>query len=78
MAMSASGAPGAGFTALSMAVVMLVPLLAIFLQALIPHFVSKFDIFDLPLLVTIYFSVCWRNPIAGTVFGAIIGLLQDG
>ena len=57
--------------------VVLVPLLAIFLQALIPRFIPKFDILDLPLLVTIYFSVGWRNPIAGTVTGAVIGLIQD-
>jgi len=58
-------------------VVVLVPLLAIFLQALIPRFIPKFDILDLPLLVTIYFSVGWRNPIAGTVTGAVIGIIQD-
>src|ERR1700753_2362384 len=58
-------------------VVVLVPLLAIFLQALIPRFIPKFDIIDLPLLVTIYFSVGWRNPIAGTITGTIIGLIQD-
>ena len=58
-------------------VVVLVPLLAIFVQALIPRFIPRFDILDLPLLVTIYFSVGWRNPIAGTVTGAVIGLIQD-
>src|SRR5580700_8925716 len=58
-------------------VVILVPLVAIFLQVLIPRFIPKFDILDLPLLVTIYFSVGWRNPIAGTVTGAVIGLVQD-
>lgn len=58
-------------------VVVLVPLLAIFVQALIPRFIPRFDILDLPLLVTIYFAVGWRNPIAGTVTGAVIGLIQD-
>jgi rod shape-determining protein MreD len=58
-------------------VVILVPLTAIFLQVLVPRFVPKFDILDLPLLVTIYFSVGWRNPIAGTVTGTIIGMVQD-
>jgi rod shape-determining protein MreD len=58
-------------------VVILVPLTAIFLQALVPRFWPKFDILDLPLLVTIYFSVGWRNPIAGTVTGTVIGLVQD-
>jgi rod shape-determining protein MreD len=55
-------------------VVVLVPLLAIFL---IPRFIPRFDIIDLPLLATIYFSVGWRNPIAGTITGTIIGLVQD-
>src|ERR1700761_3351799 len=58
-------------------VVILVPLTAIFLQALIPRFLPRFDIIDLPLLVTIYFAVGWRNPIAGTITGTIIGLIQD-
>jgi len=58
-------------------VVVFVPLAAIFLQAFIPRFIPKFDIIDLPLLVTIYFSVGWRNPIAGTVTGTVIGLIQD-
>ena len=47
-------------------VVVLVPMLAIFVQVLVPRFIPRFDIIDLPLLVTIYFSVGWRNPIAGT------------
>jgi rod shape-determining protein MreD len=58
-------------------VVVLVPLTAIFLQALIPRFIPRFDIIDLPLLVTIYFAVGWRNPIAGTITGTVIGLIQD-
>ena len=58
-------------------VVLAAPLLAIFLQAYIPRYVPKFDILDLPLLVVIYFAVGWRNPIAGTISGALIGLIQD-
>lgn len=58
-------------------VVLLAPLLAIFLQAYVPRYISKFDIINLPLLVTIYFSVGWRNPISGTLGGAVIGLIQD-
>lgn len=57
--------------------VLLAPLLAIFMQAYIPRFVPKFDIVNLPLLVIIYFSVGWRNPISGTLGGAVIGLMQD-
>jgi rod shape-determining protein MreD len=58
-------------------IVVMVPLLAIFFQALIPRFIPRFDIIDLPLLATIYFSVGWRNPIAGTITGTVIGLVQD-
>ncbi len=61
----------------SLAAVLLVPLAAIFLQAYIPRFVPRFDIIDLPLLVVIYFAVGWRNPIAGTITGALVGLIQD-
>lgn len=58
-------------------VVLLTPLTAVFLQAYVPRFFQRFDIFDLPLLVVVYFAVGWRNPIAGTFFGAFVGLLQD-
>ena len=34
-------------------------------------------ILDLPLVVTLFFAVSRRSPIAGTVTGATIGLLQD-
>ena len=57
--------------------VVLIPLTAIFLQALVPRYIPKFDIIDLPLLITIYFSVGWRNPITGTITGTVIGLIQD-
>lgn len=58
-----------------------IPLLAIFLQAYIPVVwhgrFSFFNIFDLPLLVTIFFAVARRNPISGTITGCLIGLGQD-
>src|ERR1700730_8279134 len=54
------------------------PLLAVFLQAYLPLRYPRLDIFDLPLLVVIYFSVSRRSPIAGSIMGAIVGLLQDG
>ena len=57
------------------------PLAAVLLQSLIPvafhgrlHF---FEIFDLPLLVTIFFGVARRNPALGTITGCLIGLTQD-
>jgi rod shape-determining protein MreD len=54
-----------------------VPLLALFLQAFLPSQMHFFALFDLPLLVVIFFAVARRSPVAGLVTGAIIGLLQD-
>ncbi|MCU1296613.1 MAG: hypothetical protein JWO91_891 [Acidobacteriaceae bacterium] len=54
-----------------------VPLLALFLQAFIPLRFPFFGMFDLPLLVVIFFAVARRNPVAGLLTGAVIGLVQD-
>ena len=59
------------------AVTLLVPVAAILLQTLLPRPFPAFAIFDLPLLVTIFFAVSRRSPIAGALTGALIGLLQD-
>jgi rod shape-determining protein MreD len=54
-----------------------VPLVALFLQAFLPQHLPFFSIFDLPLLVTIFFAMARRNPISGLLTGAAIGLVQD-
>ena len=55
-----------------------VPLLALFLQAFIPLRFPRFAVYvDLPLLVTIFFAISRRSPIAGLFTGAVIGLAQD-
>lgn len=54
-----------------------VPLLALFFQAFIPRRLPFFSIFDLPLLVTIFFAMARRNPVSGLLTGAAIGLVQD-
>ncbi len=59
------------------AVSLLVPLAAIILQALLPNPLPRPAILDLPLIVTIFFAVSRRSPIAGALTGATIGLLQD-
>ena len=59
------------------AVTLLVPVAAIVLQAMLPRPFPRFIIFDLPLLITIFFAVSRRSPIAGALTGAAIGLLQD-
>jgi rod shape-determining protein MreD len=55
----------------------LTPAVAILLQVLLPRISPRLAIVDLPLIVTLFFAVSRRNPIAGTATGAVIGLLQD-
>jgi len=54
-----------------------VPLLALVIQAFVPVKVHAFAVFDLPLLVTIFFAVTRRSQVSGMMTGAIIGLVQD-
>lgn len=55
-----------------------VPLLALFVQAFLPLRFPRFAVyFDLPLLVTIFFAMARRSPVAGLFTGAVIGLAQD-
>jgi rod shape-determining protein MreD len=61
----------------SVPVAVLVPLTAIFLQAFLPLRLHFFAIFDLPLLVVIFFAVARRSQVAGLLTGAAIGVLQD-
>jgi rod shape-determining protein MreD len=61
----------------SLPVAILVPLGAIILQVLLPRLIPALAILDLPLVVTLFFAVSRRSPIAGTVTGGTIGLLQD-
>lgn len=61
----------------SLPVAIAVPLLAIALQAFLPLWFPFFSILDLPLLVVIFFAMARRNPVAGLLTGAAIGLLQD-
>ena len=58
-------------------VAIFVPLLAVFLQAFIPLRFPFFSIFDLPLLIVIFFAMARRSQVAGLLTGAFIGLLQD-
>jgi rod shape-determining protein MreD len=58
-------------------VALLVPLGAILLQVLLPKAMPRLAIVDLPLIVTLFFAISRRNPIAGTITGGTIGLLQD-
>lgn len=53
-------------------------ILALLLQASIPLRLKWFSMFDLPLLITIFFAVARRNPMFGTVLGCAMGIAQDG
>ncbi len=59
------------------AVTLLVPVAFILLQALLPKTFPRLAILDLPLIATIFFAVSRRSPVAGTLTGTMIGLLQD-
>lgn len=58
-------------------VLVLVPLVAIFLQAFFAAKLRWLAVLDLPMMVVIFFAVARRNPVTGCVTGAVIGLLQD-
>lgn len=61
----------------SLPAAILIPLVALFLQAFIPARFPFFANFDLPLLVVIFFAVARRSQVAGLLTGSVIGLLQD-
>ena len=58
-------------------VAILIPLVALAFQAFVPRWLPFFNIFDLPLLLVIFFSVARRSQVTGMLTGAFIGLLQD-
>jgi rod shape-determining protein MreD len=61
----------------SLPVTILLPIVAIFLQAFVSFRLPFFKIFDLPLLMVIFFALARRNPVAGLLTGALIGIAQD-
>jgi len=56
---------------------LLVPLAAILFQVYLPRFIEYLGYLELPLLVTVYFALMRRAPVAGTLIGMGIGLCQD-
>jgi rod shape-determining protein MreD len=60
------------------AVAVLVPVAAVLIQSVLPRLWYRLVIIDLPMIVTIFFALARRSPIAGTVTGTLIGLFQDG
>jgi rod shape-determining protein MreD len=54
-----------------------VPLIAILFQVYLPRFFSQLGYLEFPLLITVYYALTRRSPIAGLFFGAGVGLAQD-
>ena len=54
-----------------------IPLLAILFQVYVPRFLPYLSYLELPLLVTVYFSLMRREPVSGAIIGTLIGLVQD-
>ena len=50
---------------------------AILFQVYVPRFLGYLSYLELPLLVTVYFSLMRRSPTSGVLLGAAIGLAQD-
>src|SRR5579862_6764474 len=61
----------------NVASILLIPLAAILFQVYVPQFIKYLSYLELPLLVTVYFALMLRSPVAGVGFGAGIGLAQD-
>jgi rod shape-determining protein MreD len=57
------------------AVLFLVPLAAILFQVYVPRFFEYLGALELPLLVTVYFSLMRRQPLMGIFYGCTIGLV---
>ncbi len=51
-------------------VYVMAPLVALVLQAWLPRLIGNYVLFDLPLVITIYFALGRRSPIQGTLMGA--------
>jgi rod shape-determining protein MreD len=54
-----------------------IALAAILFQVYVPRFLTYLSYLEVPLLVTVYFSLMRRSPVTGVLFGAGIGLAQD-
>jgi rod shape-determining protein MreD len=54
-----------------------IAMVAILVQVYVPLFFQYLSYLELPLLVTVYFSLMRRSPVAGVLFGSGIGLVQD-
>jgi len=54
-----------------------IPALAIFFQAFVSSRFTFLKLFDIPLIVTVFFAISRRSQMAGMLTGCAIGLVQD-
>jgi len=54
-----------------------VSVLAVLFQVYVPLYLRVLSFLQMPLLVTMYFSLMYRSPVRGIFIGAGIGLTQD-
>jgi rod shape-determining protein MreD len=59
------------------AVIAAITLGAILFQVYVPRFLGYLSYLEMPLLVTVYFSLMRRSPTSGVLLGSAIGLAQD-
>lgn len=59
------------------AVIAVVALGAILFQVYVPRFITYLSYLELPLLITVYFSLMRRAPVMGVLYGSLVGLAQD-
>lgn len=59
------------------AAIVLITLGAILFRVYVPRFIGYLSYLELPLLVTIYFSLMRRSPTVGVLLGTSIGLAED-
>ena len=59
------------------AILSLIVFASLLLEVTLPPTIPVARLFQLPLLVTIYFSMIRENQIFGTAFGMSVGLLED-
>ncbi|HEY3740629.1 MAG TPA: rod shape-determining protein MreD [Bryobacteraceae bacterium] len=57
--------------------IVLLPFVAVLYKAYVSQFIEQLAYLELPLLVTLYFSLMWRNQLAALFYGAGVGLLED-
>ncbi len=57
--------------------IVLAPLAAILFQVYVPRFFPFLAYLELPLLVTLHFSLRRRNPLPAVFYGCAVGLIQD-